>query len=135
MEFGDLNYLAIFVAALIPMALGALWYSPLLFARPWMRAVGKTEEDVRGGARIGYLVAAVSSLVMAAVLALVLKSCGTDSLAEGALIGLVVGIGFVATTTAVNSVFAARPRELFLIDTGYHVLSLVLVGALLGAWQ
>ena len=37
MHLHSLNLLAIFVAGLSTMAVGFLWYSPLLFAKPWMR--------------------------------------------------------------------------------------------------
>ena len=44
-----INWLAVFVAALIPMVIGFLWYSPWLFHKPWMKEAGLTEADVKGG--------------------------------------------------------------------------------------
>ncbi|PYO76509.1 MAG: hypothetical protein DMD63_14300 [Gemmatimonadetes bacterium] len=32
------NYLAVLVATVVVFVLGWLWYSPLLFFKPWMRA-------------------------------------------------------------------------------------------------
>jgi hypothetical protein len=58
----DLNYLAVVVAALVPIVLGALWYSPLLFADRWMRAVGRTREEL-GDAALGDLLSAVAAFV------------------------------------------------------------------------
>ena len=43
----DINYLAIIVAAIIYYVGGAIWYSPLLFAKSWMAAVGLTEEKMK----------------------------------------------------------------------------------------
>jgi uncharacterized membrane protein YjfL (UPF0719 family) len=34
------NYIAVLVAAIVVFVLGWLWYSPLLFYKPWMRARG-----------------------------------------------------------------------------------------------
>ena len=53
MESADINWLAVVAAAFVPMVLGALWYSPVLFASRWMRAVGRAPEDLTG-AQLGY---------------------------------------------------------------------------------
>ena len=34
---GDLNWLAVLVAALVYFILGAIWYAPPIFGRAWMR--------------------------------------------------------------------------------------------------
>ena len=43
----DINYLAVLVVAAVAFGLGALWYSPVLFAKPWMAAIGKTAEEIK----------------------------------------------------------------------------------------
>ena len=43
LDLGNINYIAVVVAIVINMALGAAWYSPLLFAKPWMAANDLTE--------------------------------------------------------------------------------------------
>jgi hypothetical protein len=40
MHMHSLNWLAILVAAISTMVVGFLWYSPLLFAKAWMREMG-----------------------------------------------------------------------------------------------
>lgn len=45
----NINWLAMLVAALVPLAVGALWYSPILFANAWMKASGVTEENLKKG--------------------------------------------------------------------------------------
>jgi hypothetical protein len=32
----DINYVAVFVAALASMIIGAAWYSPILFGKEWI---------------------------------------------------------------------------------------------------
>jgi hypothetical protein len=134
MQDVDLNWVAIIVAAIIPMVLGALWYSPILFADPWMRAVGRTREEL-GDASLGYLLSAIAALVSAYVLARIVKWAEVDDLWNGALMGVFVWAGFVATVLAVTTFFAGRPRVLWLINAGYQLVALVLMGALLGAWD
>jgi hypothetical protein len=134
MESADINWLAVAVAAAVQMGLGALWYSPLLFARPWMRAVGKTEEELTGGG-VGYAIAAVAAVVTAVVLAHVVDWAGADGLLTGLLTGLVVWLGFVWPVLTVNTWFGGRSRELWAIDSGYPLVALMLMGALLALWD
>jgi hypothetical protein len=46
MEEFQLNFLAILVAAVAAFVLGALWYSPVLFAKQWMKAHGYTPDKL-----------------------------------------------------------------------------------------
>src|SRR5579863_8391879 len=41
------NLLVLALTALIPLVVGSAWYSPLLFAKPWMAATGMTEEKAK----------------------------------------------------------------------------------------
>jgi hypothetical protein len=134
MKSVDMNYLAVLVAAIVPMVLGALWYSPLLFADRWMRAVGRTREEL-GDAALGYLLSAVAALVTSYALARVVRWAEVDDLLNGALVGLLAWLGFVATVLAVTTYFGGRPRELWLINAGYQLVALVLIGAIHGAWD
>lgn len=43
----SLNFLAILVAAIIPMALGMIWYNPKVLGTAWMNASGMTEEKAK----------------------------------------------------------------------------------------
>lgn len=134
MQDVDLNYLAVLVAAFVPMVLGGLWYSNVMFARPWMRAIGRSPEELTG-AGLGYALAAVMALLTSYALARVVRWAEVDDVFNGALVGLLVWVGFVATVLAVNTYFGGRSRELWLIDAGYQLVALLLMGAIHGAWQ
>ena len=47
MEFAEVNYFAVGLAAVLVFVLGGLWYSPLLFANAWMAGHGYTEDDLK----------------------------------------------------------------------------------------
>jgi hypothetical protein len=134
MQDVDVNWIAIIVAAVVPMVLGALWYSPLLFADPWMRAVGRTRDEL-GDAALGYLLSAAGAFLASYVLARIMRWAEVDDVWNGALVGGMVWLGFVATVLAVTTYFAGRPRELWLINAGYQLIVLVLMGAIHGAWD
>jgi fumarate reductase subunit C len=134
MESVDLNWGAIIVAALVPMVLGVLWYSPALFAEPWMRAVGRTREELTGAA-FGYVLSAVAALLMSYTLARITRWAEVDDLWNGALVGLLAWVGLVATVLAVTTYFGGRPRALWVINAGYQLVALVVVGAIHGVWE
>lgn len=41
-----MSILAILLSGVWAMIIGAIWYSPLLFAKPWMRMSGLTKKDL-----------------------------------------------------------------------------------------
>jgi hypothetical protein len=134
MEPLHFNFFAIVTAALVTFAVGGLWYSPILFARPWMRECGLTEEQARQ-APMGRIfgLSALAALVMAANLAAFLGAKAT--LSFGLFAGAATGIGWVAMSLGVTYLFEQRSLKLWLIDAGYQVLSYTLMGAILGAWH
>ena len=119
------------------MAAGALWYSPVLFAKPWMAANGFTEEGIKeaGGATKGYVVSVIVSVVVALAIASLAQAAGSDTAIKGLVLGLLAGVGFVATTAGVSYIFESRPLKLYLINAGYPVVSFALMGLLIGSWQ
>ena len=131
---GNLNWLAILLATAVYFAIGFAWYS-LLFGNAWMRAMGKTAEELQGGAGPGYAIAVVGELISVIVLAVVMRAMGFTGLVEGALIGLLVSLGIHATSSGVEYIFSGRSVTLYLINVGYAVVALTIVGAILGAWR
>ena len=133
MQDVDINYWAVLVAAVAPILLGALWYSPALFARSWMRAVGRTEDELQGMGT-GYVISAVAALLTSYALARIERWAEVDDIWNGALVGLLAWVGFVATVLAVTTYFGGRPAKLWLINAGYQLVALVIMGGILGSW-
>lgn len=62
----DINYLAVLVGAITHYVVGALWYSPMLFAQPWMDGLGMSKEDLQEGAGAqASILTFVTALIMA----------------------------------------------------------------------
>ena len=133
-SYSDINLLAVVVAALASMALGFLWYHPAVFGKPWMRLIGKRQEDL-GNPGPAYALTTLGSLLAAAALAVVLEGFGARTLTSGVGIGALLGVGVVAPVLATDHVFSGRPIPLYLLNVAYHVLSFIAMGAVLGAWQ
>jgi hypothetical protein len=133
----DINILAVIVAAILNVVVGALWYNaPFLFNRPWLAGIGKTAEQVAADFTIlKPLGALVGALVIALLLALLIGWSGAASLVQGALIGLLIAVGFTAINNGIKDLFEGRPAKLWLINAGHDVVILTAMGALIGAWR
>ena len=138
LDLGSLNYLAIIVGVIINQLLGAAWYRT--WGKPWMAAVGITSEDIeemKGTAQqwSPYVVAIASALIFTFVLALLLQGMDADGVIHGLLLGLLIAVGFIATSYATTYSFEGRSPRLFLINIGYPLISYAVIGILLAVWQ
>lgn len=131
----DINYLAVVVAAVVNMVVGAVWYSPALFAKPWAALVGRKMEDLQKNAGPGYFWTALGALVQAWILAHFVAYVGADAVVEGAMVGFWLWVGFVAITQGVNTIFAGTRKKLWAINAGYFLTVLLINGALLAVWR
>src|SRR5262245_10346064 len=134
MSFSGGNYLAGIIATLAGFGLGTVWYTVL--AKPWMRAVGKSEAHrPQGGAQIVlFAIAIVALFVMALMLAGLMAHIGDVTVRGGLISGLFVWLGFVITTMGVNHAFGGAKPMLTLIDGGYWLAVLLIQGAVIGAF-
>lgn len=133
-----MNYAAIVVAAMVHFLLGALWFSPLLFSNAWLSGIGKSMEQLQAanaGSPLPYIVAFISNLVLAYALSWVITRLGARTAAQGAWVGAMLWLGMVATTTLTEYAFEMRSRQLFAINAGYPLVGMLLMGAILAAWQ
>ena len=129
-----MNVWAVLGAAVSSMVLGALWYSPVLFARAWMRESGVTEEQARSANPAKTLgIAFVLALIGSAVFALFLGPQPAPGFATAA--GFAAGLCWVAGSFGINYLFEQRSLRLFLINGGYHTLQYTLIGLILGLWH
>ena len=135
MPAGNLNWLAIFAAAVSAVLLGGLWYSPALFGKAWMEACGLTDNDLKRG-KTGMIFGCsfVFSLVMAINLAMFLNDARTTA-AWGATAGFLAGFGWVALSIAIIALFERRSWKYIFINGGYVTLAFVIMGLILGAWR
>ncbi|KRP06702.1 MAG: hypothetical protein ABR95_03380 [Sphingobacteriales bacterium BACL12 MAG-120813-bin55] len=137
MDFNHINYLAVLVAGVASFALGAIWYSPVMFAKRWQNELGFTDEYLR---QANMPLVMGGSLVMMIIMALgnaILQQAiyGADGNLElGLKTGLMIGLFFSATTLAINYFYQRKSLMLWLIDALYQVFFCAIAGAIIGAW-
>lgn len=144
MDIQSINWLAVLVAGISAFVVGGIWYSPSLFGKAWMKDSKLSEEEIRNGNKGKIFGAtAIFSLVMAANLAMFLADGPADcpegcaqktDLAWGIIAGFLAGIWTFAAI-AIHSLFELKPWRLILINGFYSVVSLMLMGAIIGVWR
>ena len=141
MHFLGVNLLAVVVSAIATMVVGFLWYSPALFATPWMKLMGYDPNDkekiaeMQKSAGPSYFMSLIASVLAAFVLGKLIAVAGFSSAVGGLKIGLVVWLGFVTTVQFTNALFMRQKNRLYMINTGYQLVCYLVMGAILGAWR
>jgi hypothetical protein len=120
------NIVAGVVSSILSMVLGFIWYGPMLFADAWMKESKLTAKEIGNGPGMGYLLTMVAAFIMALTTSALVHMLNIRDVANGIGFGLMVGLGYVATTLATNYIFGLRSMKLYLIDAGYQVINIVI---------
>ncbi|MHC9509672.1 DUF1761 domain-containing protein [Kangiella sp. M94] len=127
----DINYYAVFVAALLSFAIGGLWYSPLLFGKMWLQEMQIKAEDIKQKPSV-FILSFTFSLIAVFIVADLLGPAPEliYALTISGLIGALVFLGLGITYQ-----FSNRTLRHLLIDGGYHIVQFTMFGLILGSWH
>ncbi len=132
--FESISWVGVIAATIAAFVLGFLWYGPL-FLRPWLRELGKTEEQMSSqGSALGPILAVqlVATIITATVLAIIIERFGPGVL-TGLTVGLMCGAGLVATAKLSDVLFAqTSSSKRYWIEAGNQIVSYALMGAIYG---
>ncbi|HEU5457735.1 MAG TPA: DUF1761 domain-containing protein [Terracidiphilus sp.] len=129
------NHWALIVSAVFLWLLGAFWYSPLLFAKPWTEIVGRKSGEKPKGVVHGMVASFIGDLLLAFVLAHIIGWSGADSVGWGLFIGFLCWLGFVVAPLYPQRIYEGRPFQYFAINSGYWLVGLLGVGTILTVWR
>jgi hypothetical protein len=134
----EVNWLAVVVAALGTFMIGGAWYTAL-FGKAWQKAHGFNEEQVKQmqastSPAVFFGSMLVCYALMAICVGLVAQAAGVDSLAGGAMAGMVLWV-LVAAIGWTNHVPTNVANAGYLINVTYQFIYLVGTSAVIGAWQ
>jgi hypothetical protein len=130
----SINYLAVVIAAIAGAVINTLWYSVILKARvSALRAADPTIAG-RDPRPPMYSVAVIGQLVMALVLALMLELTNLSGIGGGALLGVLLWLGFTIPAMAQVQTFGYRQRGFILIDGANWLIAAAAMGAIIAAF-
>jgi len=134
------NLWAVVGSAVACMVIGFLWYSPFLFAKPWLLAMGYDPADkakvadMQKSAGPKYGISFLASMLSAFILGKIIYHLAISTPLYGMKIGFAVWLAFVMTVQLTDKLFTNRPMKLLLINTGYQLCCYLAMGAILGKW-
>lgn len=134
LESPDLNYVAVLVAAAAYFLVGAVWYSPMLFGKAWMKALGRTGPVKMGHGAMPYVAAVLGSLAAAFTLAYLNQLVFTDGAMDAVMTALLVWFGLILWAQLSDVLFQGQAASLAAINAGFRLVGFVLMGVILGSW-
>ena len=136
MQHLQINHWAVLVSGVILWLLGAIWYSPALFAKPWMEMLGiKKDESKRSWMIVGMISSFICDLLVSFVLAHVIGWAEVSGFGYGALVGCLIWIGFFGSPNLPQNIYEGRRFKLFAINNLYWLVGLFIIGGLLATWK
>jgi hypothetical protein len=132
----NLPWLHVLVAAVAYFMLGALWYGPL-FSKPWIRGhnINISDPDAKKGVGVIMVMGFIITVIICIAIQIVLNVAMARGIEQGVKWGLLLGLGFAATTTSMSYMYLKKPLSLHLIDGLYHVIGMAVAGVILAAWR
>lgn len=131
----QINHWAVIVCGITNLALGALWYSPLLFYKAWKKENNLTDEQLKNINPVKvYGITLLLSVMISYNMAFFLDDGKTD-MAWGTTAGFLAGFGFSALIFAIIGLFEQRSWKYIFINSGYIIVYFTLIGFILGTWK
>ena len=134
----EINWLAVLLADVSSMVIGAIWYAKPVFGRRWMRLSGISDADLQKNPALPLIITFVVSFFTAAVLA------GSAAIAQhfyegnfllnAVLTSVILWIGFTAARMVTHDLFDRRPSSLSVLNLAHELVTLVVMGLIIGAF-
>ncbi len=132
--FSEISVLATLLAVAANMILGFLWFSPMLFAKPWIKLSGMdkmNKAQMKNSMTTCMTISVVTSVIMAVVLSFVQSAMPTIvSPMDAVTLAVMLWVGFVATTFGTSYAYTQKSFALFIIDTGYPLVGMILMSVI-----
>jgi len=129
------NYLAVVVAAIANYVIAMIWYA-MIFGKAWQKLTGMTDMKP---APLNIVLSLIGSLIMSYVLCHSIAFgnyyVGTAGVGGGLMGGFFSWLGFVAPVTLMTKLYEKKAWGLWLLDNGFWLISLLVMGSILSLWM
>ncbi len=144
--FEILNPVGILVAAIVGYVIGMAWYSPLLFMKPWLAGLGKTQGEFskpQEHKTKKYMLSLMAytfviTVVVAFMLDLFVNLTGATTFLEILQISMLLAFGFIVTTKFTDMLYTVdkpfwgiQAQKLFFVNAGYYIAMFLAMAAVL----
>ncbi len=134
----NVNYLAVFLAAVASMVVGSVWYLPSVFGKQWMKLTGVKMDKSQPTSKMVMMYGGtfIASLLTAYILAHVTFLSHTffkDSFMQDALTtAFWLWLGFTAARLYVHDTFEGRKGQLTLLNSGFELVTVLIMALVIG---
>lgn len=130
------NVWALLVCFVINMAIGGLWYSPVLFGNAWLKLTGRKAVDItKQEANKAMALAIIPGVLLVVLIWLLINFIGAVTLADALIAGSLISGGFIFVTMVNNALFEDTLFKLILIKTGNYFVALNINAVILMLWK
>lgn len=130
-----INHVAVFVSAVAFFVLGWAWYDAL-FGRLWMSLSTHLAPASPASMIPQFIGSFVLGWALAYVIAIALADTTNPNPARHGLeFGVFMSLGVFGTMLGLDYIYEGRPLMLWAINTGYVVVGMAMMGAIVGAWR
>jgi len=144
----DFNFIAIAIAAIVPNALGALYYGPIA-GNAWLSSIGKTRAEVEpknpaivyGGSFVLSFIAAFSIYFFMQLIHKDVNEAGElifashNTFGHGALHGLGLFLLLVLPVVVSQGLFHIRSAKSIMINLTFWAVCFAIMGGIVDVWQ
>ena len=134
MQSFPINWWAVLAATVVKFMIGGMWFSPMLFLRPWQQLTGHTDESMKSNMAVATVKWIISSFIMAFILAHAVHYAGSKGPLEGAAVGFANWLGFIFVVQWDMNTATRAPFKLLALNTGSQLVALLIMGAILATW-
>nr|MBS4170743.1 Uncharacterized protein [Neochlamydia sp. AcF95]NGY94400.1 hypothetical protein [Neochlamydia sp. AcF84] len=134
MEPTNVNIWVVLVCTMINNFLASVWYSRKVLGDAWAKEHGFDAELLKP-APWHFIGAFLVAFTLCFVLNMFFHNFAIKGMGNGMAVGFLIWLGFIATTHFSGVIWAKKPFKAYLIDSGYLLLNLILIGAIMGTWQ
>jgi hypothetical protein len=132
----SINWLAVFVVAIIQFTVGMVWYSPFILGKQWVKLRGDVVKDTENKFSVKMMIGSfVAAFITATVLAYLVILTAVGTFLSGMWLGAFLWLGFIAATFVTDVLYENKKIGLYLISIGYFLIAIVLMGGVLAIWQ
>ncbi len=135
----QVNYLAVFVSAIVFFVIGSLWYS-FLVREAWIAELKKHDITIKQNVskellRTKMLLTFGANVLASIAMALLVIMTGSSTISSGICLGILCVLGFAVTSVGAVFIWEDRSLKLFLLDIGYPALGIIFSAIILSLWQ
>lgn len=134
----EVNYVAVLLATLSSMVVGAIWYMPQIFGKSWMKLTkvdpSKTPSNPLKIYGLTLLASFLTAYVLAHTTFIANQVIGSSYMSSAISTAFWLWLGFIASRLLVHDLFEQRPTKLTLLNAGHEFATVMIMALIIGGF-